>query len=110
MIFFKKNDVFTFSYTSGTTGNPKGVLIEHRNAVRLVYNPNYVEISSDDRLLQTGAIEFDASTFEILGMFTNGAQISLLSKEVILDLNSFKVYLIRNEISIMCICVCFNFS
>jgi amino acid adenylation domain-containing protein len=95
------NNLIYVIYTSGTTGNPKGVLIEHKNVVRLVYNPNYVEINSDDSLLQTGAIEFDASTFEILGMLTNGAQINLLSKEVILDLNSFKDYLAMNDISIM---------
>jgi tyrocidine synthetase-3 len=88
-------------YTSGTTGNPKGVLIEHRNAVRLVNNPNYVEISSDDRLLQTGAIEFDASTFEIWGMLTNGALIHLQPKDVLLDIKKLKDYIIWNDISIM---------
>ena len=31
-------DIFTFSYTSGTTGNPKGALISHRNMVSVVAN------------------------------------------------------------------------
>ena len=29
-------DIFTFSYTSGTTGNPKGALISHRNMVSVI--------------------------------------------------------------------------
>jgi len=92
------NNLMYVIYTSGTTGNPKGVLIEHRNAVRLVYNPNYVEISSDDRLLQTGAIEFDASTFEIWGMLTNGALIHLQPKDVLLDIKKLKDRIIWNDI------------
>ena len=29
----KPNDIYTFSYTSGTTGNPKGAMISHNNLI-----------------------------------------------------------------------------
>src|SRR5690606_21468351 len=32
-------------YTSGTTGQPKGVVVEHRNVVRLVRNTNYADFA-----------------------------------------------------------------
>ncbi|KDE21979.1 hypothetical protein EF83_20380, partial [Bacillus subtilis] len=40
-------------YTSGTTGKPKGVMIEHRNVVRLVKQTDYVELNEATRILQT---------------------------------------------------------
>ena len=30
-ILIKANDCYTFSYTSGTTGPPKGAMISHKN-------------------------------------------------------------------------------
>jgi amino acid adenylation domain-containing protein len=59
-------------YTSGTSGRPKGVMIEHRGIVRLVRDTNYVQLGSSDRCLQTGSLGFDACTFEIWGMLLNG--------------------------------------
>ncbi|WP_018882875.1 non-ribosomal peptide synthetase, partial [Paenibacillus massiliensis] len=77
-------------YTSGTTGQPKGVMVEHRNVVRLVKNSSYAVLSEDTRILQTGAVVFDASTFEIWGSLLNGGQLVLVSQDVILDAAKLK--------------------
>ena len=72
-------------YTSGSTGHPKGVMVTHRNVIRLVKNTNYVPLTAQTRILQTGAPVFDATTFEIWGSLLNGGQLILTDKEVILD-------------------------
>jgi amino acid adenylation domain-containing protein len=72
-------------YTSGSTGHPKGVMVTHRNVIRLVKNANYVPLTVQTRILQTGAPVFDATTFEIWGSLLNGGQLILTGKEVILD-------------------------
>ncbi len=65
-------------YTSGTTGQPKGVMIPHRGIVRLVINPDYVALAPRDVLLQFAPLAFDASTFEIWGSLLNGAKLVVL--------------------------------
>ncbi|UCH98131.1 MAG: AMP-binding protein, partial [Candidatus Aminicenantes bacterium] len=71
-------------YTSGSTGGPKGVMVDHGNVIRLVKNTNYLRFKEIDRILQTGALEFDASTFEIWGALLNGLELHLASKDITL--------------------------
>ncbi len=52
-------------YTSGSTGKPKGVMVLHNNIIRLVSNQVFTSFKSDDKLLLTGSISFDISTYEI---------------------------------------------
>jgi amino acid adenylation domain-containing protein len=88
-------------YTSGSTGLPKGVMVEHRSVVRLVKNTNYIEFNDDDRIMQTGALEFDASTFEIWGALLNGLQLHLAKKENILFPEELKEALHREQVTII---------
>ena len=62
-------------YTSGSTGSPKGVSVSHQNAVRLVKNTNYADLSAAEVFLQFAPVSFDASTFEIWGCLLNGARL-----------------------------------
>jgi amino acid adenylation domain-containing protein len=86
-------------YTSGSTGRPKGVMVEHRNVVRLVVNTNYIELTGETRLLQTGAPVFDATTFEIWGTLLNGGQLVLVEKEVIPDALQLGKAIEKNKIN-----------
>ncbi len=76
----KPEDLIYIIYTSGSTGEPKGVMIEHCNVNRLISNSNMLIINPKDRILQTGSLAFDASTFEIWGSILNGASLYLLNK------------------------------
>ncbi len=62
-------------YTSGSTGEPKGVAVTHRSVVRLVKNTDYVHFGADEVFLQLAALSFDASTFEIWGALLNGGRL-----------------------------------
>jgi tyrocidine synthetase-3 len=88
-------------FTSGSTGAPKGVMVEQKNVVRLVQNTNYCLFEQGSRILQTGALEFDASTLEIWGSLLNGLTLCLAPKEEILSPVRLKGVIRRWDIDIM---------
>jgi len=94
-------DLAYVMYTSGSTGKPKGVLVEHRNVVRLVTHTNYIQVNASDRMIQTGAVGFDAITFEIFGALLNGARLYLVEKDVLLNPSALEAFLHTHRITIM---------
>jgi D-alanine--poly(phosphoribitol) ligase subunit 1 len=60
------------NFTSGTTGQPKGVQIQHRGIVRLVTSPSFARLDEQTILLHASPATFDAATFEIWGALLNG--------------------------------------
>ncbi len=70
-------------YTSGSTGQPKGVMAVHRAVVRLVINTTYIELGPGDGLLQIAPLAFDASTFEIWGPLLNGAWLAVADSDAL---------------------------
>ncbi|HEY8974858.1 MAG TPA: amino acid adenylation domain-containing protein, partial [Burkholderiaceae bacterium] len=65
-------DLAYLMYTSGSTGQPKGVQITHDSILRLVVDANYVRLDAGTRFLHAAPLAFDASTLEIWGPLLNG--------------------------------------
>jgi amino acid adenylation domain-containing protein len=77
-------DVAYVCYTSGSSGRPKGIEIEHRSVVRLVRDTNYIRIEPFDRVAHASAVAFDAVTFEVWGALLNGAALVVVGRETML--------------------------
>ena len=88
-------------YTSGSTGRPKGSLIEQRSVLRLVKGANYLQLGPDDRVLQTGSLAFDASTFEFWGPLLNGGCLCIPAEKEVLDPLTLERLLSEWQISTM---------
>jgi amino acid adenylation domain-containing protein len=63
------------SFTSGTTGVPKGVQVPHRAVLRLADDEDMVAGPGEQRWLRLAPLAFDASTLELLAPLVNGATI-----------------------------------
>lgn len=86
-------------FTSGTTGKPKGVMIEHHSIVNLVKDNPVADITEKDRILQTGALSFDAATMEVWGALLNGARVYVLGLPHLLDPSRMAATLREKEIT-----------
>jgi amino acid adenylation domain-containing protein len=71
----KADNLAYVMYTSGSTGQPKGVSIVHQGVVRLVTETDYVSFSAKEVFLQVAPISFDAATFEIWGCLLNSGKL-----------------------------------
>ncbi|EPR13013.1 non-ribosomal peptide synthetase [Ruminiclostridium papyrosolvens] len=70
-------------YTSGTTGKPKGVMIEHRNVVRLLFNDrNLFDFNDKDVWTMFHSFCFDFSVWEIYGALLYGGKLVVVPKSI----------------------------
>jgi amino acid adenylation domain-containing protein len=70
-------DTVYVMFTSGSSGDPKGVEVPNRAVVSLVRDVDYVRLGAGETVLGLAPVAFDASTFEIWGALLNGATLAL---------------------------------
>jgi amino acid adenylation domain-containing protein len=72
-------DMAHILFTSGSTGNPKGVVITHANVLSFVsWATEYFSMDAADRMSGHPPLHFDLSTFDIYGTFRVGGQLHLV--------------------------------
>lgn len=96
----RSNDLAYVIFTSGSSGKPKGVLIEHASIVNyILHQTNYFKIGGQERILQFANYSFDASIEQIFLALLNGAVLVLIPDYIRLDGQLFEQFVTGNKVT-----------
>jgi len=97
------HDMVYVMYTSGSTGNPKGVMIEHKNLHSLISSLDKIIYQENKKELNIGLISsfsFDGSIKQIFSSLLLGHTLHIIPDEIKRDGTSLIQYFVDNKIDI----------
>ena len=78
-----ETDLAYILYTSGSTGEPKGVMISHRTIFTFInWCSDHFQITPDDRVTSHAPLHFDLSTFDVYATIQAGATVVLVPEKL----------------------------
>lgn len=95
----RPEDIAYIMYTSGSTGNPKGVSISHGAINNFIASIKADVITENDIISQCANYAFDASTYEFWGALLSGATLVIIDSNKVENLDILKKEITDNNIT-----------
>ncbi len=97
---FSADRLLILLYTSGTTGQPKGVMLTHRNLVNFCnWYRNYYDLTPENTVAAYASFGFDAHMMDVYPALTTGAAVCIVPEEMRLDLQVMNQYFLDNNVT-----------
>jgi amino acid adenylation domain-containing protein len=89
-------------YTSGTSGHPKGVMVEHGNLANyIVAVTDEIGLRPEDTVLQQGSLVFDAFVEEFYPLLVIGGKVAVPGKMLTRDIPALCQFIARHRVSMI---------
>lgn len=99
---YDQNSLIYVMFTSGSSGNPKGVKVTHKGVSNyLQWMRKSLQVKSEDKILQTTSFGFDISVWELFLPLISGAQLVLAEHDVLKSMECITNNIVRHKITIV---------